>query len=611
MIPKKSFLIVALSSTIASATIPESCEQITREAHILFQRKEYEQASQKYKELMSSDVKDDPIRMNLGISLFELKKYTEAEQIFKEIIADKPQISAYLYLGKIAQKSKKNAVAIDYFTKAVTLDPTNKDAVYGLTEELKEKLRTQEAIPYLRTAVAHHPNDINLEFTLANTLNMAGNPEEALSIYQKLHKRNPNDAGIIYNIAYTLKKLGRMRECLPYYEKSLSLKPDHTEALFSQGLAYLVIGEWDKGWKGYEQRWTRSEHLRLRTYAQPLWQGEDLKDKTIFVYAEQGLGDTFQFIRYLTLLKERGAYIIFAPQGPLSTLLKLCPYIDELIPFSEQPKMHFDYHIPLVSLPYVMKTTVDTCPTPLPYLYADPDLVEVWRAKLAHDTNIKIGICWQGNSEYNTAFLRAAVAGKSMPVEYFEPLTHIPGVSVYSLQHMTGTDQLKSLPSTMKMITFDSDFDSTHGRFMDTAAVMKNLDLVITIDTSICHLAAALGTPVWNLLPNPPDWRWMLDRTDTPWYPNMELFRQPTPGDWHSSMHTAVARLTEFVAAKRNTPYLHFPLFKKYQDELSNLIQQKQATLDPAMHKYFDQAIQNIQAKMSVLVDVYNEENHA
>src|SRR5262249_42381239 len=155
-----------------------------------------------------------------------------------------------------------------------------------------------------------------------------------------------------------------------------------------------------------------------------------------------------------------------------------------------------------------------------------------WHDELAKDPNFKIGICWQGNSEYSTAFLRAAVASKSTSVNLFEPLTHIPGVSVYSLQRITGTDQLETIPTTMKLITFGADFDASHGRFMDTAAVMKNLNLVITIDTSTCHLAAALGVEVWNLLPTPADWRWMLTRLDTPWYPNMRLFRQPKPGDW-------------------------------------------------------------------------------
>jgi tetratricopeptide (TPR) repeat protein len=553
MIAKKIFFILMCITKCAAAPLPESFDQMLKEAHEMFQKKEYEKAIPNYKEILAFDPTHHQAELNLGISLFELKKYAEAEQLFKKIAnQQKIEITPYLYLGKIAQKCKKSAAALEYFNKAVTYDPTSKEAVYGLTEELKENLRTHEAISYLRTAVSHHPHDINLEFTLANTLNMAGYAEEALTIYLKLNKKHPNDAGIIYNIAYTLKKLGRMEECLPYYEKSLRIKPDHAEALFSQGLAYLVLGDWERGWKGYEERWTRSEHLRMRTYSQPVWSGEDLHNKIIFVYAEQGLGDTFQFLRYLAILKERGAHIVFAPQRPLMKILTLCPYIDELSAFSEKPA-HFDYHVPLVSLPYILKTRIDSVPATIPYLYADASLVEEWRLKLAHDTNFKVGICWQGNSEYTTAFLRAAVAGKSIPIQDFEPLTHIPGVTIYSLQHTTGTEQLNVLPATMKLSLFDGDFDSTHGRFMDTAAVIKNLDLVITIDTSICHFAAALGMPVWNLLPNPPDWRWMLNRTDTPWYPNMKLFRQATPGDWHGTIQVVVRELRGLVAHLQST----------------------------------------------------------
>jgi tetratricopeptide (TPR) repeat protein len=581
------------------------------EANSLFQQKKFEDAKNIYRALLADNPSHQQVLLNLGISYFELNEQTQAEQIFQQLTKQlAAHVHAYLYLGKIARKNKKTDVALDYFHKAVLLEPTNRDAVYALTEELKEQLRAEEAIGYLRTAVAHHPNDINLEFTLANTLNMAGQVHEALALYLKLNTKHPSDAGIIYNIAFTYKKLGLLEAALPFYTTSLRIKPDHQEALFSQGLAYMVVGDWEKGWQGYEHRWTRSEHMRLRAYTQPLWKGEDLAGKTLFVCAEQGLGDTFQFIRYLKILKERGAYIIFAPQRPLMTLLALCPYIDKIIPFSDKPT-HFDYHIPLVSIPSIMGTRVDSVPCTVPYLHADEQLVEEWRVKLAHDTNIKIGICWQGNSEYNTAFLRAAVAGKSMPVANFEPLTHIPGVSVYSLQHTTGVDQLNTLPSTMKLITFGTDLDTTHGRFMDTAAIIKNLDIIITVDTSICHLAAGLGKLVWNLLPNPPDWRWMLNRTDTPWYPNMRLFRQPTPGDWHTLIADVTKELITMVTTKKPHLREYCYLLTHYNTELALLMQQKQQATNAASTTFLHKAIDMLQAKIALLTQLHTESDHA
>ncbi len=275
-----------------------------------------------------------------------------------------------------------------------------------------------------------------------------------------------------------------------------------------------------------------------------MWDGSDLHGKVIYLRAEQGLGDTFQFIRFVKIAKEMGGTTIFAIQPPLMQYMKSCPYIDTLISTHDSPP-DFDVYAGFVSCPMILKTTLDTVPTNIPYLHADENLVTHWREKLSHDTNFKIGICWQGNPNYSTHFLRMAVAAKSMPLSYFVPLFDIPGTSFYCLQIKTGTEQLQdlALDAQAKLTVFDDDFDKTHGSFMDSAAVIKNMDLVITIDTSIGHFAAGLGTPTWVLIPEPPDWRWMLAGRDTPWYPNMILFRQPTPGDWQSPMDAIAAEL--------------------------------------------------------------------
>ena len=187
----------------------------------------------------------------------------------------------------------------------------------------------------------------------------------------------------------------------------------------------------------------------------------------------------------------------------------------------------------------------------IPYLHADEKLTAEWKQKLAKDKNFKIGICWQGNDNYATPLLRATVAQKSVHPKEFAPICQLPGVSLYSLQKTTGTDQLKELPNGMHIITFDGDFDQSNGRFMDTAAVIKNLDLVITVDTSISHLSSGLGTPTWIMLPNPSDWRWMMDRNDSPWYPNVtRLFKQPTPGDWQSMIKEVAVELKKHIAGK-------------------------------------------------------------
>ncbi|HEB41775.1 MAG TPA: hypothetical protein ENI08_02015, partial [Candidatus Dependentiae bacterium] len=237
---------------------------------------------------------------------------------------------------------------------------------------------------------------------------------------------------------------------------------------------------------------------------------------------------------------------IVGVQKPLVKVISLCPYVDQVVTLNEKLPA-FDLHAPLMSLPHILKTTIDTVPTDIPYLYAKPELVEYWKGKLSSDKNVKVGICWQGNSKYSTPMLRATVALKSMDLNKLSPFGNVPGVSIYSLQKTTGTDQLKTVAPGFTIHTFDDDFDESNGRFMDTVAIIKNLDLVITVDTSIGHLAAALGKPTWVILPNPPDWRWMINRDDTPWYPTMRLFRQPTPGDWESIIAVITQELEKYV----------------------------------------------------------------
>ncbi len=562
----KTVIITCIS--ITGFIYAASFEEIFNKGNDQFFQQNFTQALAYYKDARKLDDSQAAVHYNIGVTCFELNDYVAAEESLKKALVKNPRHArAAMYLGKIAQERSQTAFAEQYYKQALSYDPGLVDAVNPLVEILKDKLLCDDAIIYLNAAYESNPSSITLAFNLANTLNMADHTQEALDIYLKLNEKLPNDSSINYNIAYTYKKLGFLQKSLPFYQRTLQLKPDHMEALFSQGLTYLMLGDWNKGWEGYEYRWERGDHQQLRMYPEPLWHGEPVNGKHIFVYAEQGLGDTFQFIRYLKMLKDLGAQVTFAPQNPLQTLLKLCPYIDAVIPYREHPAS-FDYWIPLVSLPHVFETRLHNVPDEIPYLYADPTLEAYWQEKLSQDTNFKIGICWQGNSEYSTAFLRAAVASKSAPANLFESLTHIPGVSVYSLQRVTGTDQLTKIPSTMNLITFDEHFDVENGRFMDTAAVMKNLDLVITIDTSICHLAAGLGTPVWNLLPSPADWRWMLNRLDTPWYPNMRLFRQPKPGDWQSLMQEVATALKALLTEKTMPPLADHNEFAKMRAQL-------------------------------------------
>jgi hypothetical protein len=410
---------------------------------------------------------------------------------------------------------------------------------------------------------------MQLSMDLANTLNMLNYNEESLNLYEQIVEQHPNTASALYNFGFTLKKMGHLERAMTVYHQVLAKNPNHAPTHFSLSSIYLTLGDFERGWPAYEWRW-KAYNETPKTFAKPTWSGQDLTDQILFVHAEQGLGDTIQFVRYLKLLKKKypTVCIILQSQDPLITLLSHQPYIDRVISRRESPR-HFDYHIALMSLPYALQTRLETIPCDIPYIELPQQLVDVWQTKLAADTNFKVGICWQGNARYSTQALRRAVAFKSVQLNQFAPLFTIPGVSIYSLQRIDGTEQIADCPFKNRLITFDAPFDQQHGRFMDTAAVMKQLDLVISVDTGICHLAGAFNIPTWILLPEPADWRWLLDRVDSPWYPSVRLFRQTKAQDWDSVIQKITYELA-YIVPNKQSPLTYAPPIKQFSQAPTN-----------------------------------------
>ncbi len=562
-------------SPTAHVIIPQTFDELFQHANTLFSQKNYPEAITYYKQALAHRQTCPQVFFNMGLAYLHLNNKTAAAHAFDQAVTYKLDYTkAHVQLAKVSQQLGEPEKAIEHYQKAIHFEPDWSEPRLLLARLYNKQHKFPQSVIQLKQALSREPNNRSLLFELANTYNTINKLTKALEIYKQLLSQEPNNPSFLYNTAYTLKKMGDIEKALPYYDKAIMLKPDHSEAHFSRGLAYLTTGDFERGWAEYEWRWNKPNHGSKRDYPQPRWDGTPLEGKTILFHAEQGLGDTFQFIRYAQVAKKRGGHVIAAVQSQLVAILSLCPYLDQVISLNDTPP-HFDVHAPLMSLPFILKTTIDTIPCDIPYLYADQALVEYWQEELAQDHNFKVGICWQGNSNYSTPFLRAVVAQKSVNVNQLLPLNTIPGVSLYNLQKVTGEDQLKTLSPDFKLYTFDGDFDSSHGRFMDTAAVMKNLDLVITVDTSICHLAAGLGIPTWNILPNPADWRWMINRTDTPWYPTIRLFRQPTIGDWDSVINEIVHELHKRV---HGTEYV-----KPVMEEKSPSSIQKQLTHEKEM----------------------------
>ncbi len=410
------------------------------------------------------------------------------------------------------------------------------------------------------------------------------NNDKALACFQEALAINPQLENALYGAAYILKSNSQFDRALPYYNKLLALNPSHSDARQGRSHALLGLGKYESAWEDFEHRWSkpRTDAKNFTTYMHT--HNNDLTGKTVLLKSEFGFGDTFQFIRYAALVKSCGARIIAAVQKQLLPLLSRCPYLDQVISIDSQAPAH-DLETVLMSLPWAFKTTLKTIPNKTPYLFADDKLTDSWHKKLNKDTNVKIGICWHGNS-YTTEQLKKLVDAKSIPLKLLAPLATLEKVSIYSLQKTSGLDELSTLPTHFVIHQLGPDFDESHGAFMDTAAVIKNLDLVITIDTSIAHLAAGLGTPTWLMLPYASDWRWLVDRTDSPWYPTMRLFRQKVVDDWASVVDSLYTELSKEIKKQQNlNNHAHNPDIQKLYSQAFKLYNEGKETQALALYQ--------------------------
>ncbi len=321
--------------------------------------------------------------------------------------------------------------------------------------------------------------------------------------------------------AYAL--LGDLDQALVHLDTAVFLQPDHAVAHFNRSLLWLKQGRYQEGWIEYEWRWACKQVARP-DIPRPRWDGGPLGNRAILVFTEQGVGDVLQFVRFLPLLKRRCGRVIMACRQPLQRLLASQPAVDGWFPINEPGKIDFDLYTPLLSLPWLLRIDEDTIPREVPYIFADPERVERWRRPIQELPGFKVGLCWQGSPTFTDDRLR------SIPLSCYAPLATVGGVTLVSLQKGSGTEQIEPNRERVPLHVLDGlDHDAP---FLDTAAVMQHLDLVITSDTGIAHLAGALGRPVWVVLPVGCDWRWQIGRTDSPWYPTMRLFRQKAFADW-------------------------------------------------------------------------------
>jgi hypothetical protein len=347
--------------------------------------------------------------------------------------------------------------------------------------------------------------------------------DAAAMYYQKALQMNPGFTEAYNNLGTVYRDNGQLEHAAENYRRAIDLNFDFAEAHWNLAFTLLLSGDFRNGWKEYEWRWKIQDHY-LHGITKPLWDGSDISGYTLLIHAEQGLGDTIQFIRYASMAANRGAKILFACQKEIAGLLRQVKGLDTVIPYGEAIP-GFDLHCPILRLPLVFETTIKNIPATVPYITADYSLVTAWGDRIdKKNGTFKIGLAWAGRPTHLND------RNRSVPLSLFSPLARLERVELYSLQKGEAAEQVKNSPGGIRLFDFTGELHD----FSDTAALIENLDLVISVDTAVAHLAGAMGKPVWILLHFAPDWRWMLNRDDSPWYPTMRLFRQPSHGDWIS-----------------------------------------------------------------------------
>ena len=395
-----------------------------------------------------------------------------------------------------------------------------------------------------RSVLQVDPDHFDSLHLLGLIVGTEGNNDLACEYLRQALRVKPGSAVAHFNLGIILRKQGKLDEAVASYLEAIRLDPNYTQAHCNLGMLWLLRGNFEQGWPEFEWR-QELKWLGFRSFPQPRWDGSHLDGKTIMLHGEQGLGLTLQFVRYAPLVKQFGGSVLLESPADLAALLYSCDGIDQIL-HQGVPLPPFDVQAPLMSLPAILKTTLATVPAFIPYLRPDPARTQAWREELNRYSGFKIGIAWQGDPRHYQPNFTPEDRARSIPLAHFETLVRLPGVRFFSLQKGYGTEQLAQWGAKWGIVELG---DRLHD-FMETAAVMMNLDLIISADTSPVHLAGALGRNVWTILPCDASWRWLLHRQDSPWYPTMRLFRQQQPGDWPE----VFARVARELQQRVNSP---------------------------------------------------------
>jgi Flp pilus assembly protein TadD len=460
-----------------------------------------------------------------GNGMASQSRYAEAANYYKEVVRIDPQhfhaqnnlAVMYAELGKIQE-------AIPLYQLAIAINPIYTDAQYNLANAFKAIGNLDQAAIHYRSALQLNPSLASAHINLAICLMETGNLAKAVEHFELALQIQPHLSLAHNGLGLARSHLGQRHEAMACYDRALQIEPGLAEAHYNRALALLLNGDFAQGWDEYEWRWRLPEH-RPRTMNVPKWEGEDLAGKTILLHTEQGIGDTIQFVRFAKRLQGLGSRVLLDCKVSFHSLLRGCPGIDQLVDSGLEPLPHFDFHCPLMSLAKYLAPNVASIPCSVPYIMPNAVASQHWQQELEKLNGYKIGIAWQGSAGYRWDQFR------SVHLSQFEPISRVSGVQLIGLQKGPGSEQLTQ--SQFHVFNLAEQMDNDGDAFVDTAALIQNLDLVICIDSAIAHLAGAMGVRAWVALPIGCDWRWYSESNSTsPWYPATQLHRQSKFGDW-------------------------------------------------------------------------------
>ena len=496
-----------------------------------------------YREVLERDP-DNPDALHLlGVIASQQGNHDDARELIGRAISRQGRTAAFhASLGRVFRQLGRAREAEACFRDALRLDPGLFEVMLKLGNIHRERGELEFAEACYRDALARKPDYAEAHANLGVVLKARGQLDEAISHYRTALQHRPDLAPIHRNLGNALQAQTRTTQAIASYRESIRVDPEYADAHLNLALALLLAGEFEEGWREYEWRWkcdaARKINVLRGGFAQPLWDGADLAGRRLLLQAEQGYGDAIQFVRFADAIARRGATVIVECQPELKRLLASAAGVAEVVA-RDEPLPDFDLHCPLIGVARILRIGLEAIPAEVPYLSGGASRSAYWRERLGGERGtLRVGLVWAGAQQHSNDRTR------SLSLAALSPLAAAPNIAFYSLQKGPAALQAASPPAPMRL----HDATEQLQDFADSAALVENLDLVISVDTSVAHLAGALGKPAWTLLEFAPDWRWMLGRDTTPWYPSMRLFRQARPGDWNGTLERVADALKQLAA---------------------------------------------------------------